>query len=133
MLELILAGKMNKVIADHGREAVGVYLGNPNAHNLSALVFLKPFLKALGTRNVFSASTVDQRPKELASAWLYGGGLTVAVPDIDRTDLLVMLGANPFASNGSLATAPDWPGRIEAMRARGGRLVVVDPRRTRTA
>ncbi|MBK6855524.1 MAG: molybdopterin-dependent oxidoreductase [Microthrixaceae bacterium] len=123
----------NKVIADHGREAVGVYLGNPNAHNLSALVFLKPFLKALGTRNVFSASTVDQRPKELASAWLYGGGLTVAVPDIDRTDLLVMLGANPFASNGSLATAPDWPGRIEAMRARGGRLVVVDPRRTRTA
>ncbi|MEZ5204243.1 MAG: molybdopterin-dependent oxidoreductase [Acidimicrobiales bacterium] len=117
----------------HGREALGVYVGNPNAHNLSALLYLKPLLKSLGTRNVFSASTVDQRPKELSSAWLFGGGLTIPVPDIDRTDLLVILGANPYASNGSLATAPDWPGRIEAMRARGGTLVVVDPRRSRTA
>jgi len=117
----------------HGREALGVYVGNPNAHNLSALLFLKPLLKALGTRNVFSASTVDQRPKELSSAWLFGGSLTVPVPDVDRTDYLLILGANPYASNGSLATAPDWPGRIEAMRARGGRLVVVDPRRSRTA
>ncbi len=121
------------VTATHGREALGVYVGNPNAHNLSALLFLKPLLKSLGTRNVFSASTVDQRPKELASAWLFGGGLTVAVPDVDRTQYLLMLGANPYASNGSLATAPDWPGRIEAMQARGGRLVVVDPRRSRTA
>jgi anaerobic selenocysteine-containing dehydrogenase len=117
----------------HGREALGVYVGNPNAHNLSALLYLKPLLKALGTRNVFSASTVDQRPKELSSAWLFGGGLTVPVPDVDRTDYLLILGANPYASNGSLATAPDWPGRIEAMRARGGTLVVVDPRRSRTA
>lgn len=115
------------------RSEVGVYVGNPNAHNLGSLLYLKPLLKALGTRNVFSASTVDQRPKELSSAWLFGGGLTIPVPDVDRTDLLVVLGANPYASNGSLATAPDWPGRIEAMRARGGRLVVVDPRRSRTA
>jgi anaerobic selenocysteine-containing dehydrogenase len=121
------------VAAAHGREALGVYVGNPNAHNLSSLLFLKPLLKSLGTRNVFSASTVDQRPKELASAWLFGGGLTIAVPDVDRTDYLLVLGANPYASNGSLATAPDWPGRIEAMQARGGRLVVVDPRRSRTA
>ena len=117
----------------HGRESLGVYVGNPNAHNLSALLYLKPMLKALGTRNVFSASTVDQRPKELTSSWLFGGGLSIPVPDVDRTELLVILGANPYASNGSLATAPDWPGRIEAMRARGGRLVVVDPRRSRTA
>ncbi len=121
------------VIERHGRDAVGAYVGNPNAHNLAGLLYLKPLLKALGSRNLFSASTVDQRPKELACAWLYGGGLTVAVPDLDRTDLLVVLGANPYASNGSLATAPDWPGRIEAIRARGGRLVVVDPRRSRTA
>ncbi|MCU1354846.1 MAG: molybdopterin oxidoreductase [Acidimicrobiales bacterium] len=127
------AGKLTAVIDAHGREALGVYVGNPNAHNLSGLLYLKPLLKALGTRNVFSASTVDQRPKELASAWLFGGGLTVAVPDVDRTDFLLVLGANPYASNGSLATAPDWPGRIEAMRARGGKLVVVDPRRSRTA
>lgn len=120
-------------VEEHGREALGVYVGNPNAHNLSALLYLKPLLKGLGTRNVFSASTVDQRPKELTSSWLFGGGLSIPVPDVDRTDLLVVLGANPYASNGSLATAPDWPGRIEAMRARGGRLVVVDPRRSRTA
>jgi anaerobic selenocysteine-containing dehydrogenase len=122
-----------RVTEQHGREALGVYVGNPNAHNLSALLYLKPLLKALGTRNIFSASTVDQRPKELSSAWLFGGGLTVPVPDIDRTHLLVVLGGNPYASNGSLATAPDWPGRIEAMQARGGRLVVIDPRRSRTA
>jgi anaerobic selenocysteine-containing dehydrogenase len=82
---------------------------------------------------VFSASTVDQRPKEVSSALMFGGGLNVPVPDVDRTDHLLMLGANPFASNGSLATAPDWPGRIERLVARGGRLVVVDPRRSRTA
>ena len=121
------------VTGAHGREAVAVYLGNPTVHNLSGQLYAKAFLKALGTRNVFSASTVDQRPKELAAAWLFGGGLTIPVPDVDRTDFLLVLGANPYASNGSLATAPDWPGRIEAMRARGGRLVVVDPRRSRTA
>lgn len=117
----------------HGREALAIYAGNPNAHNLSSLLFMKPLIKALGVRSVFSASTVDQRPKELSSAWLFGGGLSIPVPDVDRTDFLLILGANPYASNGSLATAPDWPGRIEAMRARGGTLVVVDPRRSRTA
>ena len=90
-------------------------------------------IKALGTKNVFSASTVDQRPKEISAALMFGGGLTVPVPDIDRTDYLLMLGANPYASNGSLATAPDWPGRLEALIERGGKLVVVDPRRSRTA
>ncbi|MCB0962498.1 MAG: molybdopterin-dependent oxidoreductase, partial [Acidimicrobiales bacterium] len=125
--------RLGEVVDAHGRDALGVYVGNPNAHNLSGLLYLKPLLKALGTKSIFSASTVDQRPKELSSAWLFGGGLSVPVPDVDRTDLLVILGANPYASNGSLATAPDWPGRIEAMRARGGTLVVVDPRRSRTA
>ncbi len=121
------------IVAEHGRDAVAAYVGNPNAHNLAGTLYLKPLLRALGSRNLFSASTVDQRPKELATAWLFGGGLTVAVPDLDRTDYLLILGANPYESNGSLATAPDWPGRIEAIRARGGRLVVVDPRRSRTA
>ena len=124
---------LSGAIERHGRGAMGVYVGNPNAHNLAGLLYLRPLLKSLGTRNVFTASTVDQRPKELSSAWMFGGGLTIPVPDIDRTHMLVMLGANPYESNGSLATAPDWPGRIEAMQARGGRLVVVDPRRTRTA
>jgi anaerobic selenocysteine-containing dehydrogenase len=121
------------IIERLGRDAVGIYVGNPNAHSLAGLIYLRPLIRALGTTNVFSASTVDQRPKEVASGLMFGGGLTVPVPDIDRTDFLLMLGANPYASNGSLATAPDWPGRIEALLARGGRLVVVDPRRSQTA
>jgi anaerobic selenocysteine-containing dehydrogenase len=125
----VLAG----VVADHGREALAVYLGNPNVHNLAGSLYVKPLVKALGTRNVFTASTVDQRPKEISSALMFGAPLTVPVPDIDRTDHLLLLGANPVESNGSLATAPDWPGRLDALRARGGRLVVVDPRRSRTA
>jgi anaerobic selenocysteine-containing dehydrogenase len=121
------------IVERHGRDAVGVYLGNPSAHSLGALLYGRALLRGLGTANVFSASTVDQRPKEISSGLMFGGGLTVPVPDIDRTDYLLMLGANPYASNGSLATAPDWPGRIEALLARGGKLVVVDPRRSRTA
>jgi anaerobic selenocysteine-containing dehydrogenase len=121
------------IIETHGRDAVAAYLGNPNAHNLSGLLYARPLLKALGTHNVYSASTVDQRPREIAAGLAFGHALTVPVPDIDRTDHLLLLGANPFVSNGSLATAPDWPGRLKALRARGGRLVVVDPRRSRTA
>ncbi len=112
---------------------MAVYLGNPSAHTLGAMLFARFPIKALGTPNVFSASTVDQRPKEISAALMFGGALTVPVPDVDRTDYLLMLGANPYASNGSLATAPDWPGRLERLVARGGRLVVVDPRRSRTA
>jgi anaerobic selenocysteine-containing dehydrogenase len=121
------------IVEQHGRNAAGIYLGNPNAHSLAGLIFLRPLVRALGSTNVFSASTVDQRPKEVSSGLMFGGALTVPVPDVDRTDFLLMLGANPYASNGSLATAPDWPGRIEALLDRGGRLVVVDPRRSQTA
>ncbi|HEY5429661.1 MAG TPA: molybdopterin-dependent oxidoreductase [Solirubrobacteraceae bacterium] len=115
------------------RNAVAAYLGNPNAHNLSSLIYGKVLLRSLSTRNVYSASSVDQLPKQLASALMFGTGTTVAIPDVDRTDHLLMLGANPLASNGSLMTAPDMRGRLRALRARGGKLVVIDPRRTRTA
>ena len=128
-----VAEGLGAVIESHGRGAIGAYVGNPNAHNLGALLYNRALLKALGSPHVYSASTVDQRPKEISSGLLFGGALTVPVPDVDRTDHLFILGANPFASNGSLATAPDWPGRIERLLARGGELVVVDPRRTRTA
>ncbi|MEY2455800.1 MAG: hypothetical protein QOK06_894, partial [Acidimicrobiaceae bacterium] len=121
------------VVDAHGRDAMAVYLGNPGAHNLGSMLYSRFALKALGTKNVYSASTVDQRPKEISAALMFGGGLTVPVPDVDRTDHLLMLGANPWASNGSLATAPDWPGRLEALIERGGKLVVIDPRRSRTA
>jgi anaerobic selenocysteine-containing dehydrogenase len=121
------------VIERHGRESVAMYLGNPSAHNLSPMLFNRTLLQALGTRQRYSASTVDQMPRQVAAAYVFGGAATVPVPDLDRTDYLMVIGANPYASNGSLCTAPDFPGRIEAMQARGGTLVVVDPRRSRTA
>jgi len=117
----------------HGNDALAIYLGNPNAHNLAGLVYNRAVLQAAGTRNVYSASTVDQMPKQVSAGMMFGAALSIPVPDIDRTDYLLILGANPFASNGSLMTAPDMPGRLRNMRARGGKLVVVDPRRTKTA
>src|SRR5688572_4973694 len=128
-----IEARLLPVLEQHGRDAAAVYIGNPNAHNLAGMLYGRPVLRALGTTNVFSASTVDQRPKEISAALMFGGGLNVPVPDVDHTNHLFMLGANPFASNGSLATAPDWPGRIERLVERGGALVVVDPRRSRTA
>jgi anaerobic selenocysteine-containing dehydrogenase len=125
--------RLGAIWDEHGRQALGIYLGNPSAHNLSVLAYGRVLVKALQTRNIFSASTVDQYPKQMASALMFGTGSTVAVPDVDRTDHLLILGANPLASNGSLLTAPDMRGRLRAIRARGGKVVVVDPRRTRTA
>jgi anaerobic selenocysteine-containing dehydrogenase len=121
------------VIERSGRESIASYQGNPSAHSLSALTFGRVLSTSIGTRHHYSASTVDQMPRQVAAAYVFGTPLSVPVPDLDRTDYLMILGANPYASNGSLCTAPDFPGRIEAMRARGGTLVVVDPRRSRTA
>jgi anaerobic selenocysteine-containing dehydrogenase len=121
------------VIDRHGRESIAVYLGNPTAHSLSAMMFNRVLLQGLGTRQRYSASTVDQMPRQVAAGYVFGTPVSVPVPDLDRTDYLVIMGGNPYASNGSLCTAPDFPGRLEALRARGGTLVVVDPRRSRTA
>jgi anaerobic selenocysteine-containing dehydrogenase len=117
----------------HGRSAVSLYLGNPSVHSYSALLSAPLFSKALGTRTRFSATSVDQLPQMLASLQMFGHQLLLPIPDVDRTHFLLMLGANPLASNGSLMTAPGIAGRLEALRARGGRLVVVDPRRSETA
>ena len=125
--------RLTAVLATHGRDAVAVYVGNPNAHNFANTLAIRPLVKALGTKNVYSASTVDQMPKHVSCGLVFGHPLAIPVPDIDRTDFLLILGANPLESNGSLATAPDWPGRLDCDPARGGRVVVVDPRRTRTA
>jgi anaerobic selenocysteine-containing dehydrogenase len=125
--------RLRPIVDEHGPDAVAVYLGNPNVHNLAGQLYVKPLLKALRTRNIFSASTVDQMPMHVACGWMYGDPGAIPVPDIDRTDWLLVLGGNPRMSNGSLWTAPDLPGRLDALRARGGRLVVVDPRRSRTA
>jgi anaerobic selenocysteine-containing dehydrogenase len=115
-----------------GRD-VAVYLGNPNAHTIAGALYAPLVIKALRTRHVFSASTLDQMPKQVAQGYLYGNAFAFSVPDIDRTDHLVIIGANPLVSNGSVATAADFGGKLKALRRRGGRLTVIDPSRTRTA
>ena len=117
----------------HGRDAVGLVVGNPAAHKIGLLSTIPRLAKGLGTRNVFTAATLDQMPRHVSSGLLFGHWMTVPVPDIARCDLLVVLGANPVASNGSMWTVPDFRGKARAMQARGGRLVVIDPRRTETA
>ncbi|MET9887235.1 molybdopterin oxidoreductase family protein [Streptomyces sp. NPDC006430] len=128
-----VAAAIPALVQEHGAPSVGVVLGNPNVHTMAGALYPPLLLKALGTRNLFTASTLDQMPKHVSSGLLFGDPFAVPVPDLDRTDFLLLIGANPVESNGSLCTAPDFPGRLKALRARGGTLVVVDPRRTRTA
>ncbi|MGW6933271.1 molybdopterin oxidoreductase family protein [Lentzea sp. NPDC054927] len=115
------------------RNAVAMYLGNPVVHSLAGGLYAGPLRKALGSRNVFTASTVDQMPKHVQCGHMYGSIFSIPVPDIDRTDFMLVLGADPFSSNGSLWTVPDVPGRFKDLQKRGGAFVVVDPRRSRTA
>ena len=124
---------LSQVIEAHGRDAVALYLGNPNVHTIAGGLYAGALRKALGSRNVYTASTLDQMPKHVSCGYLFGNPLAVPVPDIDRTDFLLILGADPYSSNGSLWTVPDVPGRLKALQARGGRFAVVDPRRSRTA
>ncbi len=116
-----------------GVDAIGVYLGNPSVHNYGMLTHQNNLFRFLQTRNRFSATSVDQLPHHLASLWLFGHKSLFPIPDIDRTDYFLMLGANPIASNGSIWTVPDIRKRIKQLKKRGGKLVVIDPRRTETA
>ena len=125
--------RLSPILAQHGRDAVATYLGNPSVHNLDLQLYPRVLLRTLGSRNVFSASTVDQMPKQVAAGLMFGTALSIPVPDLDRTSYLLVLGADPIESNGSLMTAPNVRGRLAAIRARGGRVVVIDPRRSRTA
>ncbi len=121
------------IIARDGRNAVGVYLGNPSVHNTGLAIYGQVLLRALGTQNIFSATTVDQMPKQVASAAMFGTGLSIPIPDLDRTQYLMILGANPIVSNGSLMTAPNIGERLKRIQQRNGRIVVIDPRKTETA
>lgn len=125
--------RLPPILAQHGRQAGAISVGNPSAHKIGLLLYFSRLAKALGSRNVFSASTLDQMPKQLSSGLMFGHWLSIAVPDLPRCDFLLVLGANPLASNGSLWTVPDFKGKAKAMQARGGKLVVIDPRRTETA
>ncbi|GAA1603347.1 MULTISPECIES: molybdopterin-dependent oxidoreductase [Kribbella] len=129
----LIADRLTQIQREHGRNSVGVYLGNPNVHSLGALTHMPTMVRQLRTRNRFSATSIDQLPQMLSSYLLYGHQLMVPVPDIDRTSYLLVLGANPLASNGSMMTAPGFGKRLKELRKRGGKVVVVDPRRTETA
>ncbi len=128
-----IEARLLPILREQGPDALAFAIGNPVVHRIGLLNYFPRFARASGSRNVFSASTLDQMPKQLASGLMFGHWLSVAVPDIDRCDLLLILGGNPMASNGSMWTVPDYKGRARALRARGGRIVVVDPRRTETA
>ncbi|MFN8045364.1 MAG: molybdopterin-dependent oxidoreductase [Dermatophilaceae bacterium] len=129
----LVAQRLVAVERAHGRNAIGVYLGNPNVHSLGAMTHGANLVRTLGSRSTFSATSVDQLPHQLMAWALYGHQFLMPVPDIDRTDLLVLIGHNPMASNGSIWTVPDFPGRRRELASRGGKLVVIDPRRTETA
>ncbi|MGI5400017.1 molybdopterin oxidoreductase family protein [Streptomyces sp. CA-135486] len=129
----VIAARIRPLIEEHGPNAVGVLLGNPNVHTMAGALYPPVLLSLLRTRNLFTASTLDQMPKHVSSGLLFGDPVAIPVPDLDRTDHLLLLGANPLESNGSLCTAADFPGKLKALRKRGGTLTVVDPRRTRTA
>jgi anaerobic selenocysteine-containing dehydrogenase len=121
------------ILQEHGRDALAIYAGNPNSHNLAGLIYLPVLIRAAGTHNFYSASTVDQMPKQVAAGMMFGTLFSIPVPDLERTEYLLLLGANPLISNGSLMTAPDMRGRLRKLRQRGGKIVVIDPYRTRTA
>ncbi|MES2130138.1 MAG: molybdopterin-dependent oxidoreductase [Pseudomonadota bacterium] len=125
--------RLPPILAAHGPDAIATVLGNPVAHKMSLLLYFPRLAKALGTRSMFSASSVDQVPKMLSVGLMFGSWLSVPVPDIERSDFLIIVGANPMVSNGSLWTVPDFRGKARALRARGGQIVVIDPRRTETA
>ncbi len=124
--------RLAAIQAEHGASAVAAYLGNPNVHHFGHIAYLPALLRSLRTPNVFSASSVDQWPHQFVCALMYGHQFLLPIPDIDRTDYFLMLGANPVASNGSLMTAPGVAKRLKALTARG-KLVLLDPRRTETA
>lgn len=128
-----IATRFRGLQAEHGQDAVGVYLGNPNAHNFGNAIMLPRFFKALGTNNRYSSASADQLPHHVASNYMLGAGMLIPIPDIDHTDFMLIIGANPIVSNGSLMTAPGVGKRLKAIQDRGGNVVVVDPRRTETA
>lgn len=128
-----VAANLRKVQQKHGPDSVGAYFGNPNVHNLGSMLFSGPFIKALGTKNRYSATSVDQLPHHVAALKMFGHGFLLPVPDVGRTHFMLIIGANPLASNGSMMTAPGFDRYMKGIQERGGKVVVIDPRRTETA
>jgi len=128
-----VATQIQRIQKKYGKNAVGSYNGNPNVHNIGLMLFGAPFLRSIGSNQKYTATSVDQLPHHFASLMMFGHYLMFPIPDIDRTDFMLIMGANPAVSNGSIMTAPDFSKRLKAIRKRGGKVVVIDPRFTETA
>jgi anaerobic selenocysteine-containing dehydrogenase len=128
-----VAQNLRGITAKYGRNAIATYLGNPTVHNYGALLFAPGFIRSLHTRNRFSATSVDQLAHHVAGYLMFGHQLLLPIPDVDRTQFFLILGANPAVSNGSLMTAPGMTRRLEEIRKRGGKVILVDPRHNETA
>lgn len=124
---------LTPVIDAHGRSSCGLVIGNPTVHRTGLVLYVLDLVAALGSPNVFSAATLDQMPKHLAVGRMFGDFYSIPVPDIERTDLLVIIGGNPMVSNGSMWSIPDFRGKAQALRGRGGRIITIDPRFTETS
>ncbi|MDT8417845.1 MAG: molybdopterin oxidoreductase family protein [Lutibacter sp.] len=125
--------ELKRIQGQYGKNAVGSYRGNPTVHNIGLMLFGAPFLQSLGSSQSYTATSVDQLPHHFASLFMFGHYLMFPIPDIDRTDFMLIMGGNPVVSNGSIMTAPDFSNRLKAIKKRGGKVVVVDPRFTETA
>ncbi len=128
-----VVGKIKSTQDQYGKNALGTYIGNPNAHNLGNVMVFPEFFKAIGTNNRYSSASADQLPHHVAAHYMLGHGMLIPIPDIERTDFMLIIGGNPMVSNGSMMTCPDFAHRMKAIQKRGGKVVVVDPRRTETA
>jgi anaerobic selenocysteine-containing dehydrogenase len=128
-----VAQNLKRIHATYGRNSIGTYLGNPTVHNYGALLFGPGFLRSLHTQNRFSATSVDQLAHHLSAYLMFGHQLLLPVPDLDRTKFFLILGANPAVSNGSMMTAPGVGRKLQEIRQRGGKVILIDPRFTETA
>ncbi len=124
---------LKRIRSEHGNDAIASYLGNPIVHNLGMMLFVKTLTQAIGSKNVFSATSMDQLPHHFAAHYMFGHEFRIPVPDIDRTDFIIIMGANPIASNGSIMTSAGVRERLQRIEQRGGQFVVIDPRKTETA
>ena len=129
----LVSEKLHQIQQKHGNDAVGVYLGNPNSHNMGAILYGPYFYRALKTHNRYSATSVDQLPHHIVSRQLFGHQLQIPIPDIDHTQHFMIIGGNPMASNGSIMTVPHIKRRLKAIQSRGGKVVVIDPKKSETA
>jgi len=124
---------LKRIRTEYGKDAIASYLGNPIVHNLGMMLFIKTLTQAIGSKNVFSATSMDQLPHHFAAHYMFGHEFRIPVPDIDRTDFIIIMGANPIASNGSIMTSAGIRERLQRIKERGGQFVVIDPRKTETA